>query len=70
MLRRLFALMASAAQPALLLIGSPGPGDIVVMTNPAAHPVSLADITPWEPAQGRMVAGIRAALEAKGAELR
>ena len=46
------------------------PGDIVIMDNLPAHPVSSADIPPGDPAKGRMVAGIREAIEARGAELR
>ena len=46
------------------------PGDIVIMDNLPAHPVSSADIPPGDPAKGRMVAGIREAIELRGAELR
>ena len=46
------------------------PGDIVVMDNLPAHPVSCADIPPGDPARGRMVAGIRQAIEARDAKLR
>ena len=46
------------------------PGDIVIMDNLPAHPVSCADIPPGDRAKGPMVAGIREAIEARGAELR
>jgi transposase len=45
------------------------PGDIVVLDNPSSHPVGCADITPWDPACGRMADGIKAAVEARGAKL-
>ena len=45
------------------------PGDIVVMDNLPAHPVSFADIPPGDRAKGSMVSGVRAAIEAVGATL-
>jgi transposase len=45
------------------------PGDIVVLDNPSSHPVGCADITPRDPAYGRMAAGIRTAVEARDAKL-
>ena len=45
------------------------PGDIVVMDNLPAHPVSFADIPPGDRAKGPMVSGVRAAIEAVGATL-
>jgi hypothetical protein len=45
------------------------PGDIVIMDNPAAHPVSSADLPPGDPAAGRMVGGVAEAIAARGAEL-
>ena len=46
------------------------PGDIVIMDNLAADPVSSADIPPGDPAAGRMVGGVAEAIAARGAELR
>ena len=46
------------------------PGDIVIMGNLPAHPVSSADIPPGDPAKGRMVAGIQEAITERGAGLR